>query len=190
MAPTCWLINDILDLSKVESGQLEIETLACSPYKLAHQVVRAMSVKADEKGLRSRCVSRAAFPRRLDTDAPRIRQVLTNLIGNAIKFTEHGSVTVTLSLDASNDPALLRFDVRDTGIGIAPDKAAPIFEPFVQADSSVHRRFGGTGLGLTISRKFARALGGDIVASGIPGEGSTFSATVSPARSRASGCSI
>ena len=173
------LINDILDLSKVESGQLEIETLACSPYKLAHQVVRAMSVKADEKGLALALRVQGRIPETVHTDAPRIRQVLTNLIGNAIKFTEHGSVTVTLSLDASNDPALLRFDVRDTGIGIAPDKAALIFEPFVQADSSVHRRFGGTGLGLTISRKFARALGGDIVASGTPGEGSTFSATVS-----------
>ncbi|MCB1940431.1 MAG: hypothetical protein KDE64_14675, partial [Rhodocyclaceae bacterium] len=120
------LINDILDLSKVESGQLEIETLACSPYKLAHQVVRAMSVKADEKGLALALRVQGRIPETVHTDAPRIRQVLTNLIGNAIKFTEHGSVTVTLSLDASNDPALLRFDVRDTGIGIAPDKAALI----------------------------------------------------------------
>ncbi|AWI78950.1 hypothetical protein CEW87_05975 [Parazoarcus communis] len=171
------LINDILDLSKVESGQLEVESIACSPYALAHQVVQTMNVKAEEKGLRLDLHVDGSIPETILSDAPRIRQVLTNLIGNAIKFTEHGGVTLTLSLDTSTDPALLRFAVRDTGIGIAQDKVAAVFEPFVQADSSVHRRFGGTGLGLTISRRFARALGGDIIVTSVAGEGSTFAAS-------------
>lgn len=172
------LINDILDLSKVESGQLEVELLPTSPYELAHQVVRAMSVKAEEKGLELTLEVDGLIPERVTTDAPRIRQILTNLIGNAIKFTERGSVALRLSLDASSEPALLRLDVCDSGIGIPADKVASVFEPFVQADSSVNRRFGGTGLGLAISRKFARALGGDIVATSVPGKGSTFHATI------------
>ena len=137
-----------------------------------------MSVKGRREGLALALRVQGRIPEtvhRRAADPPGV----TNLIGNAIKFTEHGSVTVTLSLDASNDPALLRFDVRDTGIGIAPDKAALIFEPFVQADSSVHRRFGGTGLGLTISRKVRSGAGRRHRRQRHPWRGSTFSATVS-----------
>ena len=169
------LINDILDLSKVESGLLEVESIACEPYALAHQVVQTMSVKAQEKGLEIRLEVDGRIPATIHSDAARLRQVMTNLIGNAIKFTESGGITVALSHDG--DAGLLRVDVRDTGIGIPEDKVAQIFEPFVQADSSVNRRFGGTGLGLSISRRFARALGGDIYATSEAGRGSTFHAS-------------
>ncbi|MEZ5627418.1 MAG: ATP-binding protein [Rhodocyclaceae bacterium] len=169
------LINDILDLSKVESGRLEVESIACEPYALAHQVVQAIGVRAQEKGLRLDLLVDGRIPETIHSDPARLRQILTNLIGNALKFTEHGGVTVSLALDAQSDPARLRIDVRDTGIGIAPDKVEQIFDPFVQADSSVNRRFGGTGLGLAISRRLARAMGGEVSATSIPGEGSTFS---------------
>ncbi|KAA3654256.1 MAG: response regulator [Proteobacteria bacterium] len=169
------LINDILDLSKVESGRLEVESIACAPYALAHQVVQAIGVRAQEKGLRLELVVDGRIPETIHSDPARLRQILTNLIGNALKFTTHGGVTVTLALDAQTEPARLRIDVRDTGIGIAPDKVEQIFDPFVQADSSVNRRFGGTGLGLAISRRLARAMGGEVSATSVPGEGSTFS---------------
>ena len=169
------LINDILDLSKVESGRLEVESIACEPYALAHQVVQAIGVRAQEKGLRLDLVVDGRIPETIHSDPARLRQILTNLIGNALKFTEHGGVTVSLALDAQTDPARLRIDVRDTGIGIAPDKVEQVFDPFVQADSTVNRRFGGTGLGLAISRRLARAMGGEVSATSIPGEGSTFS---------------
>ena len=173
------LINDILDLSKVESGQLEVESIEANPYMLAHQVVQTMTVKAAEKGLELKLAVEGRIPETIRTDPARVRQILTNLTGNAIKFTESGSVTLCLALDSTTDPARLRLDVRDTGIGIPPDKVGLIFEPFVQADTSVNRRFGGTGLGLTISRRFARALGGDIIVTSVPGKGSTFSTRIS-----------
>ncbi|TVT70312.1 MAG: response regulator [Denitromonas halophila] len=169
------LINDILDLSKVEAGRMEVEAIDCQPYALAHQVIQAIGVRAKEKNLRLDLVVDGRIPETIQSDPARLRQILTNLIGNALKFTEHGGVTVALTLDASNDPATLRIDVRDTGIGIAPDKVDQVFDPFVQADSSVNRRFGGTGLGLAISRRLARAMGGDVTATSVPGEGSTFS---------------
>jgi PAS domain S-box-containing protein len=172
------LINDILDLSKVESNKLEVERIDCAPYEVAQQVLRAMSVKAQEKGIALQLEVDGRIPVRIQSDPARLRQILTNLVGNALKFTEQGCVRLRLALQADTDPVSLRFDVIDTGIGIAPDKVAAVFDPFVQADSSVNRRFGGTGLGLAISRRFARALGGDIVATSLPGQGSTFSATV------------
>ncbi len=172
------LINDILDLSKVESGHLEVESIDCAPYALAHQVVQAMSVKAQEKQVALRLEADGLIPETIQSDPARLRQILTNLVGNALKFTDSGSVTVRLALEADADAPRLRFDVIDTGIGITQEKIAAVFDPFVQADSSVNRRFGGTGLGLAISRRFAHALGGDIVATSAPGQGSTFSATV------------
>ncbi|WP_333856445.1 ATP-binding protein [Denitromonas sp.] len=173
------LINDILDLSKVEAGRMEVETIDCQPYSLAHQVIQAIGVRAKEKNLRLDLVVDGRIPETIQSDPARLRQILTNLIGNALKFTEHGGVTVTLALDTRPEPATLRIDVRDTGIGIAPDKVEHVFDPFVQADSSVNRRFGGTGLGLAISRRLARAMGGDVTATSVPGEGSTFSIAVS-----------
>ena len=172
------LINDILDLSKVESGRLEVEKLDCSPYRIAYEVSQAQGVKAQEKGIFVRLDCPGALPERIATDPGRLRQILTNLIGNAIKFTERGGVTVKLVFVASRPDAELRFEVSDSGIGIAADKLDSVFEPFTQAESSITRRFGGTGLGLTISRRFARAMGGDITVSSVPGEGSTFAVTL------------
>ena len=114
------------------------------------------------------------------TDAGRVRQIVTNLVGNALKFTESGGVTVVLSLRAGGGTRMLGIDVVDTGIGIPADRLEAVFEPFTQAEGSTTRRFGGTGLGLTISRQFARGLGGDIVAHSEMGKGSVFSVTLDP----------
>ena len=172
------LINDILDLSKVEAGRLEVEHIACSPYQIAHEVVQAQGVKAAEKGIRIGLDCPGLAPESIATDPARLRQILTNLIGNAIKFTDKGGVKVTLRFLPTRPQAQLQLEVGDSGIGIAGGKLESVFEPFVQAEGSITRRFGGTGLGLTISRRFARAMGGDIVVSSTPGEGSTFSLTL------------
>jgi len=165
------LINDILDLSKVEAGRLEVERLVFAPHSVAHEVLRTLEVRAQEKGLDLRLAIDQALPATAMGDPARLRQVLTNLVGNALKFTERGQVTLGLRTGQGQ----LVFDVTDTGIGIAPDKLESVFEPFTQAESSTTRRFGGTGLGLTISRGFARAMGGDITARSRLGQGTTFS---------------
>jgi len=176
------LINDILDLSKVEAGRLEVERIACEAHIVVRDVVRSMQVKAEEKGVSLRVEFPQALPATVLTDPSRLRQIVTNLIGNGLKFTRSGGVTVSLRLldaPASLPPQrLLAIDIADTGIGVAADKLALIFEPFVQAEASTTRMFGGTGLGLTISRRFARALGGDITVSSVPGQGSTFHVTL------------
>ncbi|WP_028586012.1 ATP-binding protein [Desulfogranum mediterraneum] len=169
------LINDILDLSKVEAGRLEVEQLATSPYHVLREVVQMLESKALEKGLGLRLVACTGLPETMTTDPARLRQMAFNLVGNAIKFTEQGSVTVGCSLTRKLGTHQLLIEVTDTGIGMEADALEDIFDPFVQADTSVTRRFGGTGLGLAISRKFARALGGDISATSTPGTGSIFS---------------
>ncbi|MBW3542691.1 MAG: response regulator [Planctomycetes bacterium] len=168
------LINDILDLSKVEAGHLQIELQPCSPFEIASEVVSVLSERARQKGLMLELAPDGLLPERIDSDSTRLRQILTNLVGNAIKFTESGGVRVALSLDRSGQEPELVVEVTDTGIGISEEAIAKIFDPFVQADSSVNRRFGGTGLGLSISRRFAEALGGELTASSRPGAGSTF----------------
>lgn len=172
------LINDILDLSKIEAGQMEMELLACQPHLIVREVVEVLSARAAEKGLTVSVEARGAIPATIRSDPARLRQVVTNLLGNAIKFTERGTVRIVMHLERSGAAPLFSIDVSDSGIGIAADKLGSIFEAFVQADTSVTRRFGGTGLGLAISRRFARALGGDIVVSSVPGEGSTFAIRV------------
>lgn len=174
------LINDILDLSKVEAGHLEIERLPCAVHQVVQEVVGILAVRAQEKGVALRLNFPQALPASVLTDAARVRQIVTNLVGNAIKFTSHGEVTVTLRLALDATPMRLAIDVSDTGIGIAADKLEAIFDPFVQAEASTTREFGGTGLGLAISRRFARALGGDVTASSRPGQGSTFHITLDP----------
>ncbi|HYC44259.1 MAG TPA: response regulator [Burkholderiales bacterium] len=171
------IINDILDLSKIEGGHLEVERLECAPHAIVHEVVTVLAVRAREKdiGLDYRIVGR--IPERIVTDPTCLRRIVTNLVGNALKFTERGGVTVTLRF-VDGDKPQVAVDVTDTGIGIPADKLGALFNPFVQADSSVTRRFGGTGLGLTISRRFARALGGDVVVASELGKGSTFTMTV------------
>ena len=171
------LINDILDLSKIESGQLEVEKLSCAPHSIVREVVAVLGAKAREKGITLAFETRGRIPDTIVSDPTYLRRIVTNLVGNAIKFTEYGGVTVILRLVEAAAPRIA-VDVADTGIGIATDKLNGVFEPFVQADSSVTRRFGGTGLGLTISRRFARALGGDIAVTSEYGTGSTFTMTV------------
>ena len=171
------LINDILDLSKVEAGRLEIEPQDCSPHAVITDVVTVLRNRADEKGIALEYHS-DGIPETIATDAGRLRQIITNLAGNAIKFTEKGGVTIVARLlDERTDPKLA-IDVCDSGIGLTDEQMEKIFDPFVQADASVTRRFGGTGLGLSISRRLALALGGDITISSEPNVGSTFTVTL------------
>ena len=169
------LINDILDLSKVESGHLEIERLRFNPYLVIQEVVGVLSGKASEKGIGLELQIQNDVPETIIGDPGRIRQIVTNLVGNAVKFTEHGGVTVTAHAERlAGETLQFHIDIADTGIGMSPEAANRIFEDFVQADVSTTRKFGGTGLGLSISRKFAKALGGDITVESEPGAGSIF----------------
>jgi PAS domain S-box-containing protein len=172
------LINDILDLSKVEAGRLEVERIPCEVHAVVNEVAAIMRVKADEKQIGMDVVYPKALPAQMLADPARLRQIITNLVGNALKFTKTGGVKIEVKLLQEAPTAMLGIDVSDSGIGIAQDKLEAIFEPFVQAEASTTRQYGGTGLGLAISRRFARALGGDIVASSVPGKGSTFHVTL------------
>jgi PAS domain S-box-containing protein len=175
------LINDILDLSKVESGRLELEEVRFPAHSVVQEVVHVLNVKAHEKGIALRMNLPDALPATIQTDPSRLRQIITNIVGNAIKFTQKGEVVITVKLgQAGNGEPRLRIDVQDTGVGIPHDKLEAVFEPFTQAESSTTRRFGGTGLGLTISRRFARAMGGDITVSSELGKGSTFHISIDP----------
>jgi PAS domain S-box-containing protein len=172
------LINDILDLSKVEAGRLEVERIPCEVHQVVNEVASIMRVKADEKQIGLDVEYPQALPMNMLADPARLRQIITNLVGNALKFTKTGGVRIRVHLLQQTPTAVLGIDVSDSGIGIAPDKLEAIFEPFVQAEASTTRQYGGTGLGLAISRRFARALGGDIRASSVPGQGSTFHVTL------------
>ncbi len=168
------LINDILDLSKVESGHLEIEKIRVEPYGALREVVQMLGVKAREKGISLDFEAENPLPREIETDLVRLRQIVFNLTGNAIKFTDQGGVTVSCRFEDRGVAPRLLVRVRDTGIGMALDRLEAIFDPFVQADASTTRKYGGTGLGLAISRRFARAMGGDITVESEPGRGSIF----------------
>ncbi len=169
------LINDILDLSKVEAGQLELEQADFDLSEVLEKAVEIAAVRAHAKGLELSCRIMADVPHLLTGDAGRLRQVILNLLGNSIKFTERGELTVWVELDPDRrEPGALRFRVEDTGIGIAPDKLATVFESFTQADSSITRRYGGTGLGLAISKRFVELMGGRMWAKSTLGAGSAF----------------
>ncbi len=170
------LINGVLDLSKVESGALDVESLPVSVAALSHEVIKVLQVKADEKCVSLELEIASDLPQTILTDPSRLRQIMTNLVGNAIKFTEEGGVTLKLLHDESDQ--YLSIAVSDSGIGMTAEQQASIFDAFTQADSSITRRFGGTGLGLSISRKLAEALGGSIDVSSEPGLGSTFTVAV------------
>ncbi len=172
------LINDILDLSKVEAGQLEIEKIRCAPQEVISEVINVLSVRARENGIFLEFKIDGAIPETILSDPSRIRQIVTNLIGNALKFTDKGGVIVILKALVTKEQPKILIKIIDTGIGIQEAKLSTIFDPFVQADSSVTRRFGGTGLGLAISRKFAKALNGDITVASEMGRGSIFSVTI------------
>ena len=173
------LINDILDLSKVEASQLELERTGFSVKDHLEKVTEMVAGRAREKGLALVCEIAPNVPADLVGDPTRLRQVLINLLGNAIKFTESGEVALRVAPDAdSSVPTALRFTVSDTGIGIPSEKLGQVFEPFTQADSSTTRRFGGSGLGLTISKRLVELMGGRIWAESTVGKGSVFAFAV------------
>jgi len=167
------IINDILDVSKIEAGKLRLDPREFDLHDLALDVVKGLEVSANSKGLRLVCEVGGDVPRQVRGDPGRLRQILINLIGNAIKFTDHGQVTVAVER-AGDDPETLHFSVRDTGIGIPAAKQAIIFEAFTQVDGSFTRRFGGTGLGLTIASRLVGMMEGRIWLESQAGVGSTF----------------
>ncbi|MHC4441077.1 MAG: PAS domain S-box protein [Planctomycetota bacterium] len=173
------IINDILDLSKIEAGKMTVERLACSPFNILSEVVSLMNVRAQGKGLQLDVEYTGAVPEIIQTDTTRLRQMLINVVANAVKFTEAGSIRIITSLSENGGKSVMQFDVVDTGIGMSDDQVTKLFQPFTQADNSTTRKFGGTGLGLTISKRLAEMLGGDIsVIETKPGIGTRFRVTV------------
>ncbi|MBL8304189.1 MAG: response regulator, partial [Ideonella sp.] len=165
------IINDILDFSKIEAGKLETETLDFDLYQAIEDVVQMLAPRAHAKQLEIACRIDEALPNAVRGDPFRLRQVLTNLLGNAVKFTDHGEVLIEVQKEGEGQ---LRFAVHDTGIGISEEARKRLFQAFEQADGSTTRRFGGTGLGLAISRSLVEIMGGRIGIDSSPGEGSTF----------------
>lgn len=180
------LINDILDMTKIEAGKLKIEQISCAPCSVLTETMELMKARADAKNLALHVECVGSLPEFITSDPTRLKQILINLIGNAIKFTEDGAVRVivrtvhkTESTSGEHDASRLQFDVLDSGIGMTEAQTSGLFQPFVQADTTMTRRFGGTGLGLTISKELAQMLGGDItVVHSQPGRGTQFRATV------------
>jgi PAS domain S-box-containing protein len=168
------LINDLLDISKIEARTVELEAVPFSVESLIQEIISMMAPRAKEKGLAFSSDSRSVHNRIFIGDPARLRQIINNLCSNALKFTEEGSVSISVSCDLADDPASVTFSVRDTGIGIPEDKHETIFQKFVQADSSINRKYGGTGLGLAISRTLANIMGGTISVESKIGEGSVF----------------
>ncbi|TVQ51876.1 MAG: PAS domain S-box protein, partial [Phycisphaerales bacterium] len=173
------VINDILDISKIESGQMTVERVVCSPADLVSEVMSLLNVRAKEKSLELEVEYASPVPSTIHSDPTRLRQILLNLIGNAIKFTDEGAVRIVLSSETSEDDQLvLQFDIIDTGIGLSGEQILKLFRPFTQADTSTRRRFGGTGLGLAISKRLAEILGGTIEVDSTVGHGSRFSVRI------------
>tara|TARA_R110002049_G_scaffold4601_5_gene32188 strand:+ start:260737 stop:265968 length:5232 start_codon:yes stop_codon:yes gene_type:complete len=170
------IINDILDLSKIEAGKLDVQFERFEPRRMIEDVRSIMEVRAHEGGLTLDVQYDGMLPRLIESDAKRLKQILINLIGNAIKFTRQGRVGIRVRFDATNQQ--LQFDITDTGIGISPEQMERLFQPFSQGDASVTRSFGGTGLGLVISRRLAETLGGSITVSSTEGVGSTFTVSI------------
>ena len=172
------LLNDLLDSAKIESGKLELESAPFSLRRMLDQITRVLSVRASEKGLCFYCRMPDETPDAVVGDRMRLQQVLLNLAGNAIKFTERGEVEISLRALSQDGEACLEFAVRDTGIGIPPSGLERLFQPFAQADASMARRFGGTGLGLSICKSLVEMMGGRIWVESEVGKGSTFYFTV------------
>ncbi|MCL4801254.1 MAG: response regulator [Burkholderiales bacterium] len=180
------IINDVLDLSKIEAGRLELATTDFDPRATVTEVVELMRVRAEGKGLALELRVADAVPPRVHGDPIRLRQVLTNLVGNAIKFTERGGVRVSIGPEPGAAAPMLRVEVADTGIGLTAEQSSRIFEAFTQGDASHTRKYGGTGLGLAISRDLVALMGGEIGVSSLPGRGATFWFTVAVAPASAS----
>lgn len=169
------VINDILDFSKIEAGKIDIESIDFDLRELLESTMKALALRADEKGLELLCEVAAEVPDTVRGDSTRLRQVLNNLVGNAIKFTEKGEVALKVQVESKEEKeALFRFTVADTGIGVPENKRELIFDPFSQADTSTTRKYGGTGLGLTISARLVGMMGGRIWVESEVGRGSQF----------------
>ncbi|MDZ7616966.1 MAG: response regulator, partial [Patescibacteria group bacterium] len=172
------LINDILDLSKIEADQMELEIVDCSIQQIVSEVLSTMRVRAQEKSIELRSAWPDGVPEWIRTDPARLKQLIYNLIGNAVKFTSVGHVSLAVHFDRGTEQTTMRLRIEDTGIGIARSKLESIFDPFVQADCSVTRQFGGTGLGLAICRRIVEALGGTLAVESELGRGSVFQAEI------------
>ncbi len=172
------IINDVLDISKIEACRMSVESIPCDLPQLIADVICLTQPRAIQKKLDFKVELDGAIPRQIMTDPLRLRQVLVNLVANAIKFTENGAVRITVSRQIGYFTHDVRFDVKDTGIGMSEEQLGRLFQPFRQADESTTRRFGGTGLGLTISKRLAKLLGGDISVQSSEAVGSTFSLTI------------
>lgn len=169
------LINDVLECSKIEAGKLELERIDFNLRSAVEEVLAQFAERAETKGLELTGLVHATVPTALQGDPGRLRQVLTNLVGNALKFTDKGEVALQAFLEQETpEEAIIRFEVTDSGVGIAPDVQAKLFQPFVQADSSTTRKYGGTGLGLSISKQLIELMGGHIGITSASGRGSTF----------------
>ena len=174
------IINDILDFSKIEAGKLEIEEIVFEPRQVLEDVGDLLTFRANEKDLEFNLLVEPGVPDQLYGDPTRLRQIIVNLLGNAFKFTDQGTITISVSLKASDDEScLLLFKVSDSGMGISKEQQDKIFSAFSQADGTISRKFGGTGLGLTISQRLASLMGGDIGVISREGEGATFWFTIS-----------
>ena len=180
------LINQVLDLTKIESGKLEVEVAQCSPQTLLRDIDQLFAGQAEAKGIGFQVRADDSLPAKIESDPTRLKQALVNLVSNAIKFTNDGSVEVSVSCDY--DQQLLTFHVTDTGIGMTQEQTERVFQPFLQADSSTTRKYGGTGLGLSITRQIASLLGGSVEVESRIGKGSTFTLTVPVGEAVADAC--
>ena len=169
------LLNDILDISKVEAGQLKLESVQFNPLMIAQEVVQLLALEAEKKGIDLKLYTGSKVPLHLIGDPTRLRQILSNLVGNAIKFTSKGSVAVSFDGNSDNGNFILAGSVIDTGIGISSEAKERLFKPFSQADSSILRQYGGTGLGLFITKQLCEMMGGSVSVESEVGKGSTFS---------------
>jgi len=177
------VINDVLDFSRIEAGKMVLDPVTFAPHEVLGHALRTLALRAHQKGIELVCRIAPEVPAVLVGDATRLRQILLNLLGNALKFTEAGEVQVLARMEPQEeDAAVLHFAVRDTGIGIAPERQQAIFEAFTQADGSTTRRYGGTGLGLSICARLVDLMGGRIWVESRPGEGSTFHFTMRAGR--------
>ena len=167
-------LNDVLDFSKIEAGRLELERIAFNPEDTVRVAARAFAPSISAKGLDFVVEISPELPSCAEGDPARLRQILANLIGNAIKFTERGEIVVRVELEQANDERQMRVVVRDTGVGIAPERQETLFSPFVQEHTSVSRRFGGTGLGLAICKELVEMMGGSLKVESTPGQGASF----------------
>ena len=171
------VINDILDISKIEAGKLDVELMPCQPKEIIDEVLEQSAVKAKESQLSLEVIYEGLIPETITTDPTHLRQILMNLLSNAIKFTKTGGIRVKVKFnnaDAEHEQPRLEVSVIDTGIGMTQTQIANLFQPFTQADNSTSRQFGGTGLGLSISKRLAKNLGGDVYVQSQSGQGSTF----------------